>query len=168
MSHWLVGVEANYNCGTILYASSRNGKARVHKKQGSCTIYGSNCGEGIHDPTHRCDLANTNVSAWMVQNQHHLGVIYNLHAPFVEYASCTCEWALCNNLCKHQIVVFMTCTNLTLDNIIEYCGTWYGTNHNGFKAIFANLANGPFSYDGVDNQKTKRSSTPMEWTLCWL
>jgi hypothetical protein len=25
-----------------------------------------------------------------------------------------------------------------------------------------------FSYDGVDNHETKGSSTPMEWTLCWL
>ncbi len=62
----------------------------------------------------------------------------------------------------------MTCTNLTSDNITEYCGTWYGTNHNGFKATFANLANGSFSYDGFDNHETKGSSTPMEWTLCWL
>lgn len=56
----------------------------------------------------------------------------------------------------------MTCTNLTSNNIIEYCDTWYGTNCNGFKAMFANLANGPFSYDGVDNHETERSFAPME------
>jgi len=119
-------------------------------------------------PTHQCGLANTNVSAWLVQNQHHLGVTYNFHAPFTKYASYTCEWALCKNLCKHQIVIFITCTNLISNNIIEYCGTWYGTNYNGFKTMFANLANGPFSYDGVDNHEIKRSFTPIEWTLCWL
>jgi hypothetical protein len=168
VSHWLVGVEVNYNCGTTLYASGRDEKVGVYKEQGRGTIYGSKCGEGIHDPTHRCDSTNTNVSAWMVHNQHHLGVIYNLHAPFIKYASCTCRWALCKNSCKHQIVVFMTCTNLISSNNIEYCSTWYGTDHNGFKAMFANLANGPFSYDGVDNHETEGSSTPMEWTLCWL
>jgi hypothetical protein len=51
----------------------------------------------------------------------------------------------------------MTCTNLISDNIAEYCGTWYGTNRNGFKAMFVNLANGPFSYDDVDNHETEGS-----------
>jgi len=39
-------------------------------------------------------------------------------------------------LCKHQIIVLLTCTYLTKENIIEYCGTWYGTNCGGFKTIF--------------------------------
>jgi hypothetical protein len=43
-----------------------------------------------------------NVAAPMEQNQHHLGVIYNFHAPFTKYASCICKWALCRNVCKHQ------------------------------------------------------------------
>jgi hypothetical protein len=30
------------------------------------------------------------------------------------------------------------------------------------KTMFANLANGPFSYDGVDNHEIKRSFTPIE------
>jgi hypothetical protein len=48
----LVGVEANYNCGTTLYASSKDEKVGVHKEQGCGTIYGSKFGESIHDPTH--------------------------------------------------------------------------------------------------------------------
>jgi hypothetical protein len=72
--------------------------------------------------------SDDNVSAWMEQSQHHHGVIYNLDAPSTKYASCVCKWALCGNVCKHQIVVLMTCTNLTPNNIIVYCGTWYGTN----------------------------------------
>jgi len=39
-----------------------------------------------------------NINAWMVWNQDHLGVIYNHYAPFVECASCTCEWASCKNV----------------------------------------------------------------------
>ncbi len=28
------------------------------------------------------------------------------------------------------------CIDLTSNNIIDYCGTWYGINCNGFKAMF--------------------------------
>ncbi len=45
---------------------------------------------------------------------------------------------LCGNLCKHQVVIFLTCTNLTKENIIQYCGTWYGFDHGSFAAMFAN------------------------------
>ncbi len=48
-----------------------------------------------------------------------------------------CEWALHNNLCKPQVIVLLTCIDLTKENIIKYCGTWYGTNCDGFKSMFA-------------------------------
>jgi hypothetical protein len=38
---------------------------------------------------------------WQMQSQQHLGVTYKIHAPFTEYASGTCEWALKDNFCKH-------------------------------------------------------------------
>ncbi len=31
---------------------------------------------------------------WWVQSQHYPSVIYKICALFIEYASCTCEWAL--------------------------------------------------------------------------
>ncbi len=31
------------------------------------------------------------------------------------------------------------CIDLTKDNIIQYCGTWYGSNQGGFATMFANL-----------------------------
>ncbi len=34
---------------------------------------------------------------WQVQSQHHLSVTYKIRAPFSEYASCTCKWALQEN-----------------------------------------------------------------------
>jgi hypothetical protein len=40
-------------------------------------------------------------------------------------------------LCKLQVIVLLTCIDLTKENIIKYCGTWYGTNCDGFKAMFA-------------------------------
>jgi hypothetical protein len=43
-------------------------------------------------------------------------------------------------LCKHQVVILLTCTNLTTKNIIEYCGMYYGTHRDGLKCMFANLA----------------------------
>jgi len=66
-------------------------------------------------------------------------VTHKIHAPFIEYASYTCEWALQSNFCKHQIVVLLTCINLTTDNIIEYCSTYYGTHRGGLKNMFADL-----------------------------
>jgi hypothetical protein len=42
------------------------------------------------------------------------------------------------NFCKHQVAIFLTCTDLTKKNIIQYCGTWYGFDRGGFVAMFAN------------------------------
>jgi len=63
---------------------------------------------------------------------------YKVPLPFIKYACCTCEWALRGNLCKHQVVIFLTCTNLTKENIIRYCGTCYGSDRGGFATMFAN------------------------------
>jgi hypothetical protein len=49
------------------------------------------------------------------------------------------EWALCGNLCKHQIVIILTYTYVIVKIILDYYGTWYGTNQRGFKAMFTNL-----------------------------
>jgi hypothetical protein len=38
-------------------------------------------------------------NVWQVWSQHHHDVIYKIRAPFTEYASCTCEWALWGNFC---------------------------------------------------------------------
>jgi hypothetical protein len=34
-------------------------------------------------------VGDNNVNAWMVWSQHHPSVIYNLHAHFTKYVSCT-------------------------------------------------------------------------------
>jgi hypothetical protein len=41
--------------------------------------------------------------------------------PFTEISCCTCEGALWRNMCKHQIVVILACTNITQKDIIHYC-----------------------------------------------
>ncbi len=80
-----------------------------------------------------------NVNAWKVKNQTHIHVIYNLNYIFIEYASFTCKWALSGNLCKHQVIILLACSNLTNDDIVNYCGMWYGSNHGGLNAMFMDL-----------------------------
>ncbi len=83
-------------------------------------------------------------------------VTYKIRAPFTKYASCTCEWAFQGNFCKHQIVTLLMCIDVTTKNIIEYCGTYYGTHHGGLKCMFVDstylqLDDGAFD-DGNCNQ----------------
>ncbi len=59
------------------------------------------------------DDSNEIGHAWMVQNQQHPNMTYKVTFLFTKYACYTCEWALCGNLCKHQVIVFLTCTDFT-------------------------------------------------------
>ena len=56
--------------------------------------------------------------------------------PFVDYACCSCEHALRNNFCKHQIAIILK--NL-LDcrecSILEYCGIYYCIQRGGLEAL---------------------------------
>jgi len=73
--------------------------------------------------THGIDDSNKIGHAWMVQSQQHLNITYKVLLPFTKYACYTCEWVLHGNLCKHQVAIFLTCTDLTKENIIQYYGT---------------------------------------------
>jgi len=88
--------------------------------------------------THGVDDSNEIGYAWMVQSQQHPNMTYKVPLPFTKYVCYTCEWALRGNLCKHQVTIFLTCIDLTKENIIQYYGTWYGSDHGGFVAMFAN------------------------------
>jgi len=57
---------------------------------------------------------------------------------FIEYASCTYEWALRGNLCKHQIIIILMATNVTQEYVIDYYGTWYKFNRGGLMSLFVN------------------------------
>jgi hypothetical protein len=35
-----------------------------------------------------------------------------------------------------KLSFILTCTNLTNENIIQYCGTWYGFDCGGFATMF--------------------------------
>jgi hypothetical protein len=84
--------------------------------------------------THWIDDSNKTNHAWMVQSQQHLNMTYKVPFPFTKYVCCTCEWALRGNLCKHQVDV-LKCIDLTKENIIHYCGTWYGYDFGGFATM---------------------------------
>jgi hypothetical protein len=89
--------------------------------------------------THGIDDSNEIGHAWMVRSQQHLNMTYKVPFPFTKYVCCTCEWTLRKNLCKHRVAIFLTCTDFIKENIIQYCGTWYGYDRGGFATIFANL-----------------------------
>jgi hypothetical protein len=71
---------------------------------------------------HKIDDSNEVGHAWMVQNQQHLNMTYKVPLPFTKYVCCTCEWALCENLCKHQVAIFLTCTDLIKKNSFNIVG----------------------------------------------
>jgi len=75
----------------------------------------------VYQPTFESD------GAWGVQRQCLPNVTYVVKLSFTEISYCTCEWALQGNMCKHQIVVILTCTNITQEDIIHYCGN--GMDH---------------------------------------
>jgi len=42
-------------------------------------------------------------------------------------------------MCKHQIVVILTCTYISQKDIIHYYGTWYGSHCGGLGHMFVDL-----------------------------
>jgi hypothetical protein len=71
----------------------------------------------VYQPTLESD------GAWGVWSQRLPNVIYTMKFPFTEIFCYTCEWALRRNMRKHQIVVILTCINISQEGIIHYCGT---------------------------------------------
>ncbi len=55
------------------------------------------------------------------------------------------------NLYKHQIAIFLVVTNVTQEDVIEYCGTWYRSNRNGLPTMFADPKHIPNNLDSKDD-----------------
>ncbi len=72
--------------------------------------------------THGIDDYNEIGHAWMVRNQQCLDVTYKVSFPFTKYTCCTCEGALRGNLCKHQVVIFYMCIDLTEEILFNIVG----------------------------------------------
>jgi len=114
--------------------------------------------------THGIDDSNEISHAWMVQSQQHLNMTYKVPFFFTKYVCCTCEWALHGNLCKHQVAIFLTCIDLTKENIIQYYGTWYGSNRGGFAAMFAN----PTYLHIYDNESDDEEADEDHYEKPWV
>jgi len=111
--------------------------------------------------THGIDDSNEIGHAWMVRSQQHPNMTYKVPLPFTKYACCTCEWALRGNLCIHQVAIFLTCTDLIKENIIQYCGTWYGSNRGGFAAMFTD----PTYLHIYDNEEADENHSEKPWVV---
>jgi hypothetical protein len=101
----------------------------------------------VYQPTLESD------GAWGVWSQCLPNVIYMVKFPFTKIFCCTCEWALRGNMCKHQIVVIFTCTYISQEYIIHYCGTWYGSHRGGLGHMFANPPHIPNDMESNDDDE---------------
>ncbi len=101
----------------------------------------------VYQPTLESD------GAWAVQSQRLPNVIYMVKFPFTEMFCCTCEWALRGNMCKHQIKVILTCIDIFQEDIIHYCGTWYGSHRGGLGHMFADSQHIPNDMESSDDDK---------------
>ncbi len=115
--------------------------------------------------THGIDDSNETSHAWMVRSQQHPNMTYKVPLPFAKYACCTCEWALRGNLCKHQIAIFLTCIDLTKENIIQYCGTLYGFDRGGFVAMFADPTYLHIYDNESDDEKADEDDSEKPWVV---
>jgi hypothetical protein len=56
-------------------------------------------------------------------------------------------------MCKHQIVVILTCTDIFQEDIIHYYGTWYESHREGLGHMFANPRHIPNDMESNDDDK---------------
>ncbi len=101
----------------------------------------------VYQPTLESD------GAWGIRNQRLPNVIYVVKFPFTKIFCCTCEWALRGNMCKHQIVVILTCIDIFQEDIIYYCGTWYRSHHGGLGHMFVDPWHIPDDMESNDDDK---------------
>ncbi len=120
--------------------------------------------------TNGIDDLNKTSHAWMVRSQQHPNMTYKVPFPFTKYVCYTCEWVLCGNLCKHQVVVLLTFINFIKKYIIQYCGTCYGYDCGGFVTMFADptylhIYNTEFDDEEVDEDHYEK---PWVVDMCKL
>jgi len=56
-------------------------------------------------------------------------------------------------MCKHQIVVILTCIDISQEDIIHYCGTWYGLHRGGLGHMFADPQHIPDDMESNDDDE---------------
>jgi hypothetical protein len=68
-------------------------------------------------------------------------------------------------LCKHQIAIFLTCTDLTKKYITQYCGTWYGYDCGGFVAMFADVTYLHIYENESNDEKANENNYEKPWVV---
>jgi hypothetical protein len=68
-------------------------------------------------------------------------------------------------LCKHQDTILLTCTDLTKENIIQYCGTWYGYDYGGFVAMFMNLTYLHIYHNESNDEEADENHFEKPWVV---
>jgi hypothetical protein len=117
----------------------------------------------VYQPTFESD------GAWGLWSQCLPNVTYVVKFPFLEIFCCTCEWALQRNMCKHQIVVILTCIDIFQEDILHYCGTWYGSHRGGLGHMFVDPQHIPNDIESNDNDKMNILKVMMgSWNLMGL
>jgi hypothetical protein len=66
---------------------------------------------------------------------------------------------------KHQVAIFLTCTNLTKKYIIQYCGTWYGFDHEGFATMFEDPTYLHIYDNEFDDEKIDKNHLEKPWVV---
>ncbi len=123
--NWSTSVKANHNNCTTLHAHSENEETRFYKKQGHGTHNQSKHWEGGFNFTHL--FFPTNLQKWW-------------------------EWW---NLNGSKPTISQCIVDVNKDNVIKYCGTWYGTNHEGFQAMFMDPTYLQVDYRTLDDEKNQ-------------
>jgi hypothetical protein len=72
---------------------------------------------------------------------------------------------LCENLCKHQVVLFLACIDFTKENIIQYFGTCYGLNCEGFVVMFADLSYLHLYNNESNDEKPNEDDIEEPWVV---
>ena len=72
---------------------------------------------------------------WLVQSTKDATIWYKVSVTCTEYACCNCEWSIRGNFCKHQVTI-LNFFGISTNIIIEFSGTWYGTNLGGVISMF--------------------------------
>ena len=71
-----------------------------------------------------------------VQSQNIHGRWYDVINPYTLYASCSCEWYIRGNMCKHQLTIIKASTDISWGVMLEFLGTYYGSLRGGIEAMF--------------------------------
>ncbi len=60
---------------------------------------------------------------------------------------------IAGNMCKHQIAVILTCTNISQEDIIHYYRTWYGSHCGRLGHMFADPRHIPNDMESNDDDE---------------